>query len=68
VDREVIFACVVYRGDNVGHAPRPHNTERPQLVNARITGVELRENVVAADIALQQTAKIFFDSLLICVH
>ena len=68
VDRQMILGRVADRGDHVVDRPRPHDAQRPQLVDAGVAGVELREEVVAADVALQQAAQVFFDSLLVWVH
>ena len=64
----MILGRVADGGDDVVERPRPHDAQRPQLVDARVARVELRENVVAADVALQQAAQVFFDSLLVWIH
>jgi hypothetical protein len=68
VNGEVIVGSVADRGNDIRQRPRTNYTRWPKLVDAPITCVELREDIVAADIALQQTAKIFLDSLLFWIH
>ena len=68
MNREMVFGGVPHGGDDVLDVARPHDAQRPQLVDARVAGVELREQVVAANFALHEAAKILFNSLALCVH
>src|SRR5690348_16672549 len=64
----MIFVGVADRGDDIVQAARADDAYRTQLIDAGVACVELSENVVAADVAFQQAAKIFLDSLLFSVH
>jgi len=64
----VVFGGVADRGNDVVGIARTHNSHRPQLIDARVGGVQLSENVIAADIALYEPAQVFFNSLLVWVH
>ena len=68
MDRNVVLGRVPDRGDDVVQRSRPHDAQRPNLVDAGVGRVELREEVVAADVALQQAAQVFLDSLVLWVH
>ena len=52
LNRQMVFRGVANRGDHVVDRPRTHNTERSQLVDACVAGVQLREYVVATHVAL----------------
>ena len=64
----MVFGRVANGGDDVVHRSRPHDAQRPQLVDAGVGRVELRENVIAANFALHESAQVFFDSLLVWIH
>ena len=68
MDRQVILGRVANDRDHVVDRSRPHDAQRPQLVDAGVARVELRENVIAADVALHESAQVFFNSLLVWVH
>jgi hypothetical protein len=65
VERQLVLGCVANGGDDVGDRARPYNPQRLQLVDARVAGVKLSEQIVAADIAGDEAAEIFLDSLLV---
>jgi hypothetical protein len=68
VNWQVVFRRVANRCHDVIDRARPDDPQRPQLVNARIARVQLSENVVAADVALQHAAQVFLNSLLLWIH
>jgi hypothetical protein len=68
VNREVVLGGVTDRGGDIDNGSRPDDTQRAQLVDAGIGGVELREEIVTANFALQKAAQVFLDSLLILIH
>jgi hypothetical protein len=65
---QVVLSRVTNDRDHITHRPRPHNSQGPQLVNAGIGGVQLRENIVAANVASHESAQVFFNSLLVWIH
>ena len=71
VQRQPLFPSVLHAGDHVVGAPRPHDPQRTNLVDAGVAGVELQKRLVAANVARDQSAQIILDvfALLIeCAH
>ena len=51
-----------------GKAVRTDDAERPDLVEAGVTGIHLHEHVVATDLAVQQAAQVGFNAFPFLIH
>jgi hypothetical protein len=65
---EMIFGGVANNRDYVVHRSGTHDAEGPQLVDTGVGRIELREDVVAANLASHESAQVLFNSLLVWVH
>ena len=68
VQRNLVRRGVAHRRRHVVHRPRSHNAQRSDLVDARVAGVELHEQIVAANFAGNLSAQIRFDALSFDIH
>jgi len=68
MERNLICRGILYRGHDVGGMPRPHDAERPHLMDAGVAGIHLREQVIAKDLAGDEAAKVVLDALSRVVH
>ncbi len=59
---------VFHRGHNIVNASRPDHAQRRNLVDARVAGKKLHEQVVAVNFAHDLPPQIIFDALLFCIH
>lgn len=66
--RQVVFGGVLDAGHDVGQRARPDHGQGPDFVDAGVAGVELQEDVVAADVAFDESAQIVLDSFPVLVH
>ena len=63
VDGDALLGGVLEAGCRVGCPPRPHHGQRLDLVHAGVGRVELQRNLVATDLARDQSAQVVLDSL-----
>ena len=62
VDGDALFRGVLQAGRRVRRPPRPHHGQRLDLVNARVGRVKLQRDLVATDLARDQSAQVVLDS------
>jgi hypothetical protein len=65
---KMVVGGVSDRSYDIRQRSRSNYARWAKLVDASVARVQLREDIITADVALQQTAKIFLDSLLFWIH
>ena len=68
MDRNLILAGVLKAGRHVRRRTGTNNTQRPDLIDARIARIELQKNLVAVDFPGYETPQVFLDPLMFLVH
>ena len=57
-----LLGGIPHGGLHVGQPARPHDAQRPHLIDAGVGGVHLRERIVAMDFAREQAAQVGLNS------
>ena len=68
LNRQFLFRRVFHDRRNIGRRSGPNHGLRFQFVDAGVAGVKLQEDVVAANIASDQSAKVFLNALPLGIH
>ena len=64
----MVLGGIFDAGHDVGQRARANDGQRLDLVDAGVAGVELQEDVVAADVALDESAQVVLDSFPFLIH
>ena len=68
VERDLVLGRVLHARHDIRYAARPDHAQRLDLVDARVAGVHLEKDVVAAHFAVQTPSQIGLDPLSFLIH